>query len=309
MSELFQEAVIISILAGSFRVMTPILFAAIGELVTQRAGIWNMGVEGTMIMGAFTSYMVATTTGSLYLAVLAGIFSGMIMGLITAFMIATVRVDHFITGLGLNLLVGGLTLFWFRLYTGGGYAPTFTSLGNFPIPVLSSIPILGDIFFKQKLLTYVAFLSVPAVWYFLYRTRWGLEIRCLGENPKALDIKGLNVVLRQYVAILIGSSFTGLGGAFLMLAFSDRFQPDLTAGKGWLAIVAIIAGKWLPKGVFIAVLVFAFLGSVAVHVQILDIDVPYQIFLALPYLASIILLIALRKKLSQPAKLGVPYFR
>ena len=120
MSELFQEAVIISILAGSFRVMTPILFAAIGELVTQRAGIWNMGVEGTMIMGAFTSYMVATTTGSLYLAVLGGVFSGMIMGLITAFMIATVRVDHFITGLGLNLLVGGLTLFWFRLYTGGG---------------------------------------------------------------------------------------------------------------------------------------------------------------------------------------------
>lgn len=224
-------------------------------------------------------------------------------------MIATVRVDHFITGLGLNLLVGGLTLFWFRLYTGGGYAPTFTSLGNFPIPVLSSIPILGDIFFKQKLLTYVAFLSVPAVWYFLYRTRWGLEIRCLGENPKALDIKGLNVVLRQYVAILIGSSFTGLGGAFLMLAFSDRFQPDLTAGKGWLAIVAIIAGKWLPKGVFIAVLVFAFLGSIAVHVQILDIDVPYQIFLALPYIASIILLIFLRKKISQPAKLGVPYFR
>ena len=309
MSELFQEAVIISILAGTFRVMTPILFAAIGELVTQRAGIWNMGVEGTMIMGAFTSYMVATTTGSLYLAVLAGILSGVGMGVITAFMIATVRVDHFITGLGLNLLVGGLTLFWFRLYTGGGYAPTFTSLENAPIPVLSSIPILGDIFFNQKLLTYVAFVSVPVIWYFLYRTRWGLEIRCLGENPKALDIKGLNVVLRQYVAILIGSGFTGLGGAFLMLAFSDRFQPDLTAGKGWLAIVAIIAGKWLPKGVFIAVLVFAFLGSVAVHVQILDIDIPYQIFLALPYLASIILLIGLRKKINQPAKLGVPYFR
>jgi len=309
MSELFQEAVIISILAGTFRVMTPILFAAIGELVTQRAGIWNMGVEGTMIMGAFTSYIVAVETGSQHLAILSGILSGMVMGLITAFMIATMRVDHFITGLGLNLLVGGLSLFWFRLYVGGAYAPTFDSLDNFAIPILNTIPILGDIFFNQKLLTYVAFLSVPIVWYFLYRTRWGLELRCLGENPKALDIKGLNVVLRQYVAILIGSSFTGLGGAFLMLAFSDRFQPDLTAGKGWLAIVAIIAGKWLPKGVFIAVLVFAFLGSVAVHVQILDVNIPYQIFLALPYLASIILLICMRKKINQPAKLGVPYFR
>ncbi len=309
MSELFQEAVIISILAGTLRIMTPILFAAIGELVTQRAGIWNMGVEGTMIMGAFVSYVVATQSDSLPLAILSGILSGMVMGLIIGFMTSTLRVDHFITGLGLNLLVGGLTFFWFRIYVKGGHPPTFTGLENFSIPILASIPILGEVFFNQKPLTYIAILSVPVVSYFLYRTRWGLEIRCLGENPKAIDIKGLSVALRQYIAIIIGSGMTGLGGAFLMLGFSDRFQPDLTAGKGWLAIVAIIAGKWLPKGVFAAVLVFAFLESVAVHVQIIDADIPYQIFFALPYLASIILLILLRRKTNQPARLGVPYFR
>lgn len=309
MSELFQETILISILAGTIRIMTPILFAAIGELVTQRAGIWNMGVEGTMLMGAFTAYFVATATGSIWLAVLAAMFAGAIMGLLTAFMTATMRVDHFITGLGINLLVAGLTLYWFRIYIKGRAQPTFDGFESVPIPVLSSIPWLGEILFTQRLLTYVAFASVPAIWFLLYRTRWGLELRCLGENPKALDIKGLGVVRRQYVAVLIGSVMTGLGGGFLMLGFSDRFLADITAGRGWLAIVAIIAGNWMPRGVLAAVLVFALLESVATHIQVLGIDLPHQIFLALPYLASILLLMGLRRNSGQPLRLGIPYFR
>lgn len=309
MSELFQEAVLVSILAGTVRIMTPILFAAIGELVTQRAGIWNMGVEGTMLMGAFTAYIVATATGSIWLAVLASMVVGGLVGVLTAFMTATMRVDHFITGLGINLLIAGLTLYWFRIYIKGRAQPTFDGFDNVPIPVLSSIPWLGEILFTQRLLTYVAFAAVPAIWFLLYRTRWGLEIRCLGENPKALDIKGLSVVGRQYVAVLIGSVMTGLGGGFLMLGFSDRYLADITAGRGWLAIVAIIAGNWLPRGVLAAVLVFALLESIATHVQVLGLNVPHQIFLAMPYLASILLLMGLRRKSSQPLRLGVPYFR
>ena len=309
MSELFQEAIVVSILAATVRIMTPILFAAIGELVTQRAGIWNMGVEGTMLLGAFTAYYVATATGSIWLAVLAAMAAGALSGLLTAFMTATMRVDHFITGLGINLLFAGLTLYWFRIYIKGRPQPTFDGFDNVPIPVLSSIPWLGEILFTQRLLTYVAFAAVPAIWFLLYRTRWGLELRCLGENPKALDIKGLRVVWRQYVAVVIGSVMTGLGGGFLMLGFSDRFLADITAGRGWLAIVAIIAGNWLPRGVLAAVFVFALLESIATHVQVLGVDIPHQIFLALPYLASIILLMGLRRKLGQPVRLGIPYFR
>ncbi|WP_116599027.1 ABC transporter permease [Primorskyibacter marinus] len=309
MSELFQEAILVSILAGTVRIMTPILFAAIGELVTQRAGIWNMGVEGTMLMGAFTAYIVATATGSIWLAVLASMVVGGLVGLLTAFMTATMRVDHFITGLGINLLVAGLTLYWFRIYIKGRAQPTFDGFENVPIPVLSSIPWLGEILFSQRLLTYVAFAAVPAIWFLLYRTRWGLELRCLGENPKALDIKGLSVTGRQYIAVLIGSVMTGLGGGFLMLGFSDRYLADITAGRGWLAIVAIIAGNWLPRGVLAAVLVFALLESIATHVQVLGLNVPHQIFLAMPYLASILLLMGLRRKSSQPLRLGIPYFR
>ncbi len=309
MSELMQEAVIVSIFAGMVRVMTPILFAAIGELVTQRAGIWNMGVEGTMLMGAFTAYIVATSTGSIWLAVAAAMLAGAMMGLLTAFMTATMRVDHFISGLGINLLVAGLTLYWFRIYIKGRAQPTFDGFDNVAIPVLSSIPYLGDIFFNQRFLTYVAFAAVPAVWFLLYRTRWGLELRCLGENPKALDIKGLSVVGRQYAAVLFGSVMTGLGGGFLMLGFSDRFLADITTGRGWLAIVAIIAGNWMPGGVLAAVMVFAFLESVATHVQVLGLGIPHQVFLAMPYLASILLLIGLRRRSAHPLKLGIPYFR
>lgn len=309
MGELFQEAILVSILAGMIRIATPILFAAIGELVTQRAGIWNMGVEGTMLMGAFTAYFVATATGSIWLATLMAMVAGAMVGLIIAFMTVTMRVDHFITGLAINLLVAGLTLYWFRMYIRGRAQPTFDGFDTVPIPVLSSIPIVGEILFDQRLLTYVAFAAVPAVWYLLFRTRWGLELRCLGENPKALDIKGLSVSARQYAAVLFGSVLTGLGGGFLMLGFSDRFLADITAGRGWLAIVALIAGNWLPKGVLAAVLVFALLESVATHVQVLGIDVPHQIFLALPYLASILLLMGLRRTSRQPRRLGIPYFR
>lgn len=309
MGELFQETIIVSILAGMVRIMTPILFAAIGELVTQRAGIWNMGVEGTMLMGAFTAYIAVTATGSIWFAVLAAMLAGMLVGLLTAFMTATMRVDHFITGLGINLLVSGLTLYWFRIYIKGRAQPTFDGFDNVPIPILSSIPYLGEILFTQRALTYVAFLSVPAVWFLLYKTRWGLELRCLGENPKALDIKGLSVVRRQYTAVLIGSTMTGLGGGFLLLGFSDRFLADITAGRGWLAVVAIIAGNWMPRGVLAAVMVFALLESVATHVQVLGLGVPHQIFLALPYLASILLLMGLRRKSGEPLRLGIPYFR
>ncbi|MFD1158529.1 ABC transporter permease [Roseovarius aestuarii] len=309
MSELFSEAILISILASTVRIMTPILFAAIGELVTQRAGIWNMGVEGTMLTGAFTAYIVASSTGSVWLAVWAAMASGALMGLLTAFMTATMRVDHFISGLGINLLAGGLTLYWFRIYIKGRPQPTFDGFDSVAIPGLSAIPWLGEILFTQRLLTYLAFAMVPVIWFLLYRTRWGLELRCLGENPKALDIKGINIVRRQYLAVMIGSVMTGLGGGFLMLGFSDRFLADITAGRGWLAVVAIIAGNWMPRGVLAAVLVFALLESIATHVQVLSLNVPHQIFLALPYLASILLLMGLRRKTNQPVKLGIPYFR
>lgn len=309
MMDLLQSGVLISILAAALRIATPLLFAAMGELISEKAGIWNMGVEGTMLTAAFAAYVGVTLTGSLAVGLVAGVVAGMLVGLLVAFMTATLRVDHFVTGLAINLVASGLTLYAFRIYVGGRPQPLFSGFGDLPIPLLSDIPVLGEVLFNQRGLTYLALLLVPLVWFFLARTRFGLELRCLGENPKALDTKGVSVVPRQYLAVIGSSALIGLGGAFLLLGLSDRFLADMTGGRGWLVIVAIVAGNWKPLGVTLAVLVFAVLEAIAIHAQVLGFGIPYQVFLALPYLASIALLMGVRLRSGQPARLGVPYHR
>lgn len=309
MLDLLQGPIIISILAGAFRIATPLLFAAMGELITQRAGIWNIAVEGTMLLGAFVAYVVASATGSLTLAVLSAMFACVLMSLILSAMTVKCKTDQFVTGLAINLLASALTLYWFQSYVRGRPQPTFAGFESFELPYLSDIPVIGEVLFSQRLLTYVALLTVPAVWFFLYRTKFGLQIRCLGENPKALDVKGLSVSIRQILAVAFGSMMTGIGGAFLMLGYSDRFLPDLTAGRGWLVIVAIIAGNWQPVGVAVALFVFALLEAIAVHAQVVGIAVPHQIFTALPFAVSLVLLAGVRSRSRQPLALGVPYSR
>ncbi|WP_114287929.1 ABC transporter permease [Candidatus Halocynthiibacter alkanivorans] len=309
MSELLSPDILMSILIAAMGVATVILLAALGELVTERAGIWNMGVEGTMLTGCLIAYFTMVATGSPVIAALAAMAAGLAAGLLIGFMTVALRVDHFVTGLGFNLLASGLTLFWFRSYVGGSKPPSYSTIGKTPIPVLSDIPVIGPILFDQHLLTYAAILSVPFIGYFLRRTTLGLETRAAGENPQFLEAKGLSVSTRQYGALLFGSALTALGGAFLMLAFADQFRPDISGGRGWLAIVAVIAGNWRPVRTMIAVMVFAVLDSVAVHAQGLGVDIPYQFFLMLPYAASILLLVMIGSRSGQPAKLGVPFLK
>lgn len=309
MLELLQGPLLISILAGMVRIATPLLFSAMGELVTQRAGIWNISVEGTMLLGAVVAYVVASTTGSPWLALLAAVLACALISLIMSFVTIVLKAEQFVAGLALNLLASGLTLFWFQTYVIGREPPKFAGFDQVDIPLLSDIPVLGPILFSQRLLTYFAFLLPVAVWFFLYRTKYGLEIRCVGENPKALDVKGLSVGWRQCLAIMFGSLMSGFGGAFLMLGYSDRFVPDLIAGRGWLVVVAIIAGNWMPFRVVGAIFIFALLEAVAIHAQVVGVSIPHHFFLILPYVASLILLAGLRSRTHQPEALGVPYSR
>lgn len=309
MLELLQGPLLISILAGMVRIATPLLFSAMGELVTQRAGIWNISVEGTMLLGAVVAYVVASTTGSPWLALLAAVLACALISLIMSFVTIVLKAEQFVAGLALNLLASGLTLFWFQTYVIGREPPKFAGFDQVDIPLLSDIPFFGPILFSQRLLTYVAFLLPVAVWFFLYRTKYGLEIRCVGENPKALDVKGLSVGWRQCLAIMFGSLMSGFGGAFLMLGYSDRFVPDLIAGRGWLVVVAIIAGNWMPFRVVGAIFIFALLEAVAIHAQVVGVSIPHHFFLILPYVASLVLLAGLRSRTHQPEALGVPYSR
>jgi len=309
MLELLQGPLLISILAGMVRIATPLLFSAMGELVTQRAGIWNISVEGTMLLGAVVAYVVASTTGSPWLALLAALLACALISLIMSFVTIVLKAEQFVAGLALNLLASGLTLFWFQTYVIGREPPKFAGFDQVDVPILSDIPFLGPVLFSQRLLTYVAFLLPVAVWFFLYRTKYGLEIRCVGENPKALDVKGLSVGWRQCLAIMFGSLMSGFGGAFLMLGYSDRFVPDLIAGRGWLVVVAIIAGNWMPFRVVGAIFIFALLEAVAIHAQVVGVSIPHHFFLILPYVASLVLLAGLRSRTHQPEALGVPYSR
>jgi general nucleoside transport system permease protein len=227
-ADLLETSIIISILAATVRIATPILLAAIGEMIAERSGVYNMGLEGTMLMSAFTAYIGAYHTGSLWLGVIVAMVTGSLMSLVFAFLVITLKVEQIVTGLALNLLGSGLSIFWLRAaFANAGQTPTIPFFGNVPLPLLSDVPFLGPILFDQKILTYLALLAVPAAWYFLFRTRYGLELRCAGENPKALDIKGIDVAQRQYAAVVFGGLMAGLGGAFLTVGSAARFVPEM----------------------------------------------------------------------------------
>lgn len=309
-TDLLDSAIIISVLASTLRIATPLLLAAMGELVAERAGVYNMGLEGTMLMGAFVGWLAAHESGSNWVGIAAAAGAGATMGLILAVMVVTLAVEQIVTGLALNLLASGLTTFWLRAaFAGESSLPAVQLFETVPIPVLASIPFIGPVLFEQKALTYLALASVPLIWLLLYRTRPGLELMVLGENPRALDIKGLSVAGRQFAAIIFGGAMAGVGGAFLSLASAARFVPDMVNGRGWLALVIVIAGLWRPAYILIAALAFSFLDALQLQIQGVGIAIPYQLLLALPYVVAIIALMLRRKRAVAPAMLGQAYRR
>jgi ABC-type uncharacterized transport system permease subunit len=311
-SDFLQPVIIISVLASTIRIATPVLFAAIGELITEKAGVLNMGVEGMMLTGAFAGFFFAYESGSLWIGVIGGMIAGGLLSLIMAFMGVTLRLNQTVIGLGMNLLASGLTFYWYRAsydISGGSGMPTVDIFPPLKIPVLSSIPYLGEILFSQRLLTYFVFLMIPAIWFFLYRTKFGMALRGIGENPQAVDTKGINVTKYQYLAIIFGGFMAGLGGAILPLSSTGLFVTEITQGRGWLAIVMVIAGNWIPWRVMVASLIFALLDAFQLQGQGLGLNIPFQIMLAIPYVAAIVVMMSTRARSVAPAALGVPYAR
>lgn len=299
MSDLFSTTILFAILIAALKMATPLLISALGELVAQRAGNWNMAVEGTMLTAAYAAYVVVVLTGSPALALGVAIAAGLVVAAVNGFLTIVLKLDQFVAGLALNLLASGITLFWFRAGLQGKGTPTFASLS----------PISEGPFAGLYPMTVFAFALAPLIWWFLERTRPGLELRCLGENPEALDLRGVNVRRGQMLALLFAGGMTGLAGGFLMLAFSDRFVPDFTGGRGWLVVVAIIAGNWRPGRVLAAVLFFAALDALAVQSRVGGSFLPEQLLLAMPYLLSLALMALFRSKSLEPAALGIPYRR
>ncbi len=310
LSELLTTTIIISVLASTLRIATPLLLASLGELITERAGVMNLGVEGTMLIGAFAGFIVGYSSGSLWLGYVGAVLAGGVMSLFMVFMAATLKVDQTVTGLSINLLASGLTLFLYRVrFTDINHLPTITPQGKMPIPILSEIPFIGDILFNQNWLTYFALIMVPIIAIFLYKTKYGLAIRSIGENPRAADTVGWNVTKYQYLCVIFGGMMSGLGGAFITIGSLPNFLPDLIAGRGWLAVILVIAGNWQPLWIFIATLIFGFLDAMQLQLQGIGVPVPHQLLLALPFIIALIVLTGSRVRSMAPKHLAKPYIR
>jgi simple sugar transport system permease protein len=311
MIELLQDAMLGGVLAAAVRLLTPILIAAIGELVAERAGIMNLGIEGTILTGCFVGFLVTFATGSSVAGIGAAVLSGVLLGLLTSWAIVTLRIEQFVVGLAINLLCSALTAYAYRTFlkvvpSEGAF---ITPLPPLRVPLLADIPVIGPALFHQGILTYVGYALVPLVGFWLYRTHQGLQLRCLGENPKLVDMAGASVTRRRYAAVVFGSAMAGLAGAALSVGSSMRFVEEMSGGRGWMAIVVVVAANWRPARVPLAALVFAVLQAIQIQAQTSGATIPYEILLALPYVAAIVLMVVFRASSRMPAALGTSYSR
>lgn len=310
---------ITSLLAITMRAGASLVYATVGEIYTERSGILNLGLEGMMLMGAVSSFAVAYYTGSLILAVLMAMFVGGLLALTHAFLTVTMRANQVVSGLSITLFGSGLASFLGQRlgppenshYLVGLVGPKFTPIA---VPGLSQLPLVGPIF-NQDPLTYALYILVPAAWFYLYKTRAGLELRAVGENPRTADAMGVDVVKVRYLYTTLGGMLTGLGGAHLSLAYTPGWSENITGGRGWIVIALVIFAMWNPARAVLGALLFGGINAVQFRLQAAGTNIPAAYLNMLPYITTILVLVAmtwweaLSKRIGAPAALGKPYMR
>ena len=305
--ELLSTVFTASVAAATLRLATPYLFAAIGETFGQRSGVLNLGVDGVMLMGAICGFYAAYATGSLWLGVLAAILVGAAMGLAMAVISVTFKAKQGISGIGLYLFGLGMSELLFQRWLG-----TPRSVERFPqiyIPVLSDIPVLGEVFFRQNILVYAAFASVPIAWFIFNRTSYGLKIRAVGQNPAAADAMGVSVTRIRYSTEIIGGAMAGLAGASLSIGLLGVFQQNLTGGLGFIAVALVYFGRWKPFGVMAGALLFSFVNALQLQISAVGISIPPEFSTMAPYIITIIALMFAGRQTEKPTALTVPFER
>ncbi len=310
MEQMMTTAFITGLLAAMMRMATPIIFGTLGEILCERAGVLNLGIEGIMLMGAMTGFLTTLTTGSLWLGVAAAALVGVLLSLFMAFLAVYLGLSQHVSGLGITLFSTGLAMFIYRLAVGSPVnPPTVRPFTQTAIPFLSGIPILGTALFNQYVLVYVALLLVPLVWILLYRTSWGLAIRTVGENPFAADTVGIDVNLTRTLCLAAGGALMGVGGAFLTLAHQNMFLIDVVGGRGWIAVAMVIFGNWDPAKGMAGAMIFGFLDALQLLLQGLGFNIPFHLFLIIPYLMTVVALVGVSRRAAAPAGLLKPYRR
>lgn len=292
---------ILSVISAS----TPLLLAALGELVVERSGVLNLGVEGMMLVGAIAAFAVGVTTGNWFFGVLAGAIAGSLLSLLFGFLTLTLLANQVATGLALSIFGVGLSALMGANFVG----TPFEGLPKLDIPGLSTMPVLGPLLFGHDLLVYLSFVMVVAVAWFIFRTRPGLILRAVGENHDAAHSIGHPVILVRYLAVLFGGAMAGLGGAYLSLAYTPMWAENMTAGRGWIALALVVFSSWKPERALIGAYIFGGVTMLQLHIQGIGVNIPSQVLSMLPYLATILVLVLISKdsarvRLNAPACLG-----
>jgi general nucleoside transport system permease protein len=300
-----------SLWAAAVRIASPLIFATMGELLCERAGVLNLGIEGIMTAGAFAGWLTVYFGGDLWLGVFVAALAGAAFGLLHAFLVVPLGISQHVTGIGITLLATSVSYYCYRLILPEVTTPPkIVPFSPFPIPLLSEIPVLGDALFRQTPLTYLAFLVTALVAWFLYKTPAGLAVRTVGENPAAAEAQGVDVIAVRMSAVVAGSALMGIGGGFLTMSAFNSFFFDMINGRGWICIALVVFGSWRPGKALLGALLFAAFDAYQLRLQQLaGTFVPYQVFLMLPFVLSILALIVMSRRATYPRALMVPYHK
>lgn len=296
--------------AAAIRIASPLIFATLGELICERAGVLNLGIEGIMVAGAFAGWMAVYSGTGLWVGVGVAMVVGMLFGLLHSTLTVPFGLSQHVVGLGVTLLATSSTYYAYRLALPEVTSPPkIAAFQPYEIPILSDIPLLGPALFSQTPLTYLAFILVAVVGVVLYRTPLGLAVRAAGENPAAVAAQGLSVTAIRMGAVCVGSGLMAVGGAFLTMSAFDSFFFEMVNGRGWICIALVVFGSWRPGKALLGAVLFAAFDALQIRVQqtSLGTQIPYQIFLMMPYILSILALVVMSRRAEVPAALMVPF--
>lgn len=300
---------VIALLAVTVVTGTPLIFAGVGELLAERSGVLNLGIEGMMLVGAVSGFAVAAATRNPWLAVLTAMAAGGAVAAGHALLTVTLGTEQVTTGLALALFGTGLSAFLGKPFIGIPNPVPFRAVS---LPGLSQLPVLGPVFFRQDLLVYSSYVLIALAWWWIYRTRPGLHLRACGESPETADAMGVDVTAMRYGAVIVGGALAGLAGAYLSLAYTPAWTENMTAGLGWIAIALVIFSTWNPLRLLAGAYLFGAADALGFRVQLLGVETSSILLRMLPYLFTLVVLVllnALRRQSLVPAALGRPYFR
>ncbi len=302
---------LVSIISTAIIYAVSVLYAAIGEIFSQRAGVMNLGLEGIMLMGAVSGYLVAVHKQNLGLAILTVLIVGAALGLVFAFLTVTLQADQTVAGMAMLTFGTGLSGFIGKEVSGVNADLKFE---QFDIPLLSDIPVIGQSFFHQDILVYAMYIIIPVSMIYIYKTRPGMILRSLGENPATLDSAGYNVFALRYAYVILGCAMTAVSGACVSLSYTNFWSDGMTSGKGWIAVALVVFASWNPLIAVFGALLFGAISIIGIDIQMYATGIPSQFFSALPYVATIVALIFTtgnfrKKRSSAPAALCIPYDR